>query len=143
MLRRMVAILVIGVVGITLGAVAVMAAESNKEKAAIASAERWLEVVDKGKYADSWQESSEYFRQAIKSDQWVQAMQAARNPLGKLMQRTMKSASFAASLPGAPPGEYVVVEFNAVFENKKAAIETVTPKMDGDGIWRVSGYMIQ
>lgn len=143
MLKRMVSILVIGVIGITLGAVPVMSAESSKEKAATGSAERWLELVDKGKYADSWQESSEYFRQAIKSDQWVQAVQAARKPLGKLVQRTMKSASFAASLPGAPAGEYVVVEFNTVFENKKAAIETVTPKMDKDGIWRVSGYTIK
>jgi len=31
----------------------------------------------------------------------------------------------------------------AVFEKKKAAVETVTPMMDRDGTWRVSGYFIK
>lgn len=29
------------------------------------------------------------------------------------------------------------------FRNKKAAIETVTPALDEDGRWRVSGYFIK
>ena len=40
-------------------------------------------------------------------------------------------------------GEYVVIQFETSFENKKAAVETVTPMMDKDGIWRVSGYYIK
>jgi hypothetical protein len=47
------------------------------------------------------------------------------------------------SLPGAPDGEYVVIQFKTAFENKKFAIETVTPMLDGDGKWRVSGYFIR
>jgi len=38
---------------------------------------------------------------------------------------------------------YVVIEFTASFENKKSAIETVTPMMDKDGKWRVSGYYVK
>jgi hypothetical protein len=53
------------------------------------------------------------------------------------------SASYRTSLPGAPDGQYVVIKFNTWFENKKSAIETVTPKMDKDGMWRVSGYYIK
>jgi hypothetical protein len=30
-----------------------------------------------------------------------------------------------------------------VFENKAAAVETVTPMADPDGAWRVSGYFIR
>jgi phosphoglycolate phosphatase len=30
-----------------------------------------------------------------------------------------------------------------VFENKKSAIETITPTLDNDGEWRVSGYFIK
>jgi ribosomal protein S17E len=40
-------------------------------------------------------------------------------------------------------GEYVVIQFETSFENKKTAVETVTPMMDKDGIWRVSGYYIK
>ncbi len=36
----------------------------------------------------------------------------------------------STSLPGAPDGEYVVIEFITSFSNKKSAIETVTPKME-------------
>ena len=47
------------------------------------------------------------------------------------------------SLPGAPDGEYVVIQFDTSFTNKKVAVETVTPMKDEDGIWRVSGYYVK
>jgi hypothetical protein len=68
---------------------------------------------------------------------------AARAPLGKVLSRTLKSATYATSLPGAPDGEYVVVKFDTSFEKKQSAIETVTPMKDPDGRWRVSGYFIK
>jgi hypothetical protein len=46
-------------------------------------------------------------------------------------------------LPGAPDGEYVVIQFETSFENKKSAIETVTPMIEINGGWRVSGYFIK
>ncbi len=110
---------------------------------AIDSAENWLKIVDKGQYIESWQEASEYFKQAIKRDKWEQVIQSARNPLGKLVSRKVESATYTTSLPGAPDGQYFVIEFLSSFENKKSGIETVTPKMDKDGMWRVSGYFIK
>jgi hypothetical protein len=121
----------------------VRAARSDREKAAIASAEKWLRIVDKGNYRESWEESSEYFKQAVQQDQWEQAVQAVREPLGELISRKVKSATYTTSLPGAPDGEYVVIKFSTSFGNKKSGIETVTPRMDSDGIWRVSGYHIK
>jgi hypothetical protein len=47
------------------------------------------------------------------------------------------------SLPGAPDGEYVVIQYRTSFENKNDAIETVTPMKDTDGTWRVSGYYVK
>jgi len=37
----------------------------------------------------------------------------------------------------------VVIRYDASFANKKSAIETVTPMLDKDGQWRVSGYFIK
>jgi len=88
-------------------------------------------------------ESSEYFKQAVTQDQWEQAVQAVREPLGKLISRKVKSATYTTSLPGAPDGQYVVIQFSTSFENKKSGIETITPRMDRDGMWRVSGYYIK
>jgi hypothetical protein len=70
-------------------------------------------------------------------------MGAYRKPLGQLITRTLKSKTYATSLPGAPDGEYVVIQYATTFENKKSAIETITPMLDEDGKWRVSGYYIK
>jgi hypothetical protein len=130
-------------VGLMLGVVTGMAGQSEKEKVAIAGAEKWLAIVDEGQYAESWKEAAEYFRNAIKQEQWEQAAQAVRKPLGKVISRKVKSTTYETSLPGVPDGQYVVIRFEVSFENKKSAIETVTPMMDKDGKWRVSGYFIK
>lgn len=119
------------------------AAEMQKENAATAAAEKWLALVDEGKYAESWNEAAEYFRKAVTQAQWSQAVQAVRPPLGKLVSRKVKSTAYETSLPGAPDGEYVIIQFETVFEKKAAAIETVTPMLGSDGKWRVSGYFVK
>ena len=131
------------VLGVLVAAVRGVAGVPEKVKPAVAAAEKWLALVDQGKYGDSWKEAAEYFRNAVQPGQWEQAIQAARKPLGRLVSRTVKSTSYRTSLPGAPDGEYVVIQFAASFENKASAIETVTPMRDKDGEWRVSGYYIK
>jgi hypothetical protein len=70
-------------------------------------------------------------------------VQGVRDPLGKMRSRKVKSATYKTSLPGAPDGEYVVIQYDSSFEHKQAAVETVTPMLDKDGKWRVSGYFIK
>ena len=130
-------------VGMMLVAVSGMTADSEKEKAAISGALKWLTTVDEEKYADSWNEAAQYFKNAVKKEQWEQSLRAVRKPLGKLVSREPKSTIYKTSLPGAPDGQYVVIQFQSSFENKKLAIETVTPMLDKDGNWRVSGYYIK
>jgi hypothetical protein len=121
----------------------VEAQNREKEKAAVAAAEQWLLLVDAGKYDQSWKEAAKYFKDAVSQDKWQQSLQAVRDPLGRLISRTVKRRVYTTSLPGAPDGEYVVIQFETSFQNKKAAVETVTPMMDKDGLWRVSGYFIK
>jgi ribosomal protein S17E len=121
----------------------VLAMEADKVKSALSSAETWLSFVDEGKYADTWNEAAGYFKGAVKQEQWQEMLKAVRKPLGKVISREVKSKSYHTSLPGAPDGEYVVIQFDTSFENKKSAIETVTPMKDKDGKWRVSGYFIK
>jgi hypothetical protein len=124
------------------GATAI-ASDAGKKDAAVSAAEKWLATVDAGDYAESWKETAELFRNAVKLEQWDQSMQAARRPLGKLISRNVQMKSYKNAMPGAPDGEYVVIQFETSFENKKTAIETVTPMMDKGGKWRVSGYYIK
>ena len=53
------------------------------------------------------------------------------------------SAEFTTKLPGAPDGEYVVIQYRTKFQNKADAIETVAPMRDQDGVFRVSGYYVR
>jgi hypothetical protein len=117
--------------------------ETGAEKAAVEGSNHWLSVVDAGDYAASWAATAPLFRAAVQEDQWVQMLQARRAPLGKVISRVVKSAVYKTSLPGAPDGQYVVIQYESSFENKQSAIETVTPSLDHDGQWKVSGYYIR
>ena len=115
----------------------------HPEIAAESAALAWLGLVDAGQYSASWDAASALFRQHILQSQWQTAAANARAPLGALKSRKVQSATFTRSVPGAPDGEYVIVTFASSFENKGSAIETVTPMLDTDGSWRVSGYYIR
>jgi hypothetical protein len=129
-------------IGVLLVSASIIKADSEMEKTAISEALKWLIEVDEGKYEESWNDAAEYFRNAVRKEQWVQSLQAARKPLGAIISRKLKNSAYKTSLPGAPDGKYVVIQFETSLENKKSAIETVTPMMDKDGKWRVSGYYI-
>ncbi len=113
------------------------------EKAALQAADVWLQLVDTGQYAKSWEQAAAFFRNAVPQDNWQRSMGVFRKPLGELVPRQLKSTRYTTSTPGAPDGEYVIIQYNTSFENKKSAIETVTPMVDKDGKWRVSGYFIK
>jgi Protein of unknown function (DUF4019) len=119
------------------------AAESDAVPKAQVSAKAWLALTDSGKYSESWNGASTLFKAAITKADWEKAIRATRAPLGALKSRTLKSATFARTLPGAPDGEYVVIQYETAFENKTAAVETITPMLDKDGSWRISGYYIK
>ena len=110
---------------------------------ATAAATAWLALTDAGQYQESWKRASSLFRASVTNTHWQSALQATRLPLGILKSRTVRSAKYTRSLPGAPDGEYVVIQFDSSFENKAAAVETVTPSREKDGSWRVSGYFIK
>jgi hypothetical protein len=113
------------------------------EIAAAKHAEAWLILVDQRKYAESWDAAATLFRDTVDRGMWADALGAARGPLGKLLTRRVKSAESKTSLPGAPDGKYVVIQYDTTFEHKKAAVETVTPMQEADGSWKVTGYFIK
>jgi hypothetical protein len=122
---------------------AMIQAQQKPEDLAQKSAEAWLALTDSGKYAESWSEASTLFKNAVTKEQWAGALKGVRSPLGAVQSRKLKEATYTKSLPGAPDGEYVVLKFDTSFENKKSSVETVTPMLDKDGKWRVSGYFIK
>ena len=118
-------------------------ADRSAEEAAVAASQAWLALVDEGNYSGSWEEAAEYFRAAVTVEQWQRSLRAFREPLRGVLSRKLKFKQYTNTLPGAPDGEYVVIQYETSFENKESAIETITPMLDKDGKWRVSGYYIK
>ena len=121
----------------------IYAQDGEKIASAQVAAKAWLALADAGEYAQSWEQAAGLFQAAVSKSSWQTAIKTVRSPLGSLKSRAIKSATFTRSLPGAPDGEYVVIQYESRFENKSAAIETVTPLLEKDGSWKVSGYFIK
>ena len=117
------------------------------EKTAIAQAQSaatsWLALTDGAKYGQSWDDAASAFKAAVTKANWESALKGVRAPLGSVTSRKLRGATFTRKLPGAPDGEYVVIQFDTQFANKAAAVETITPTREKDGSWRVSGYFIK
>jgi len=118
-------------------------AQQKPEDLAQAAAQSWLALTDAGKYGESWEQAASAFRGAVSKNQWVDAISSARTPLGKMQSRKLTGAQYIKDPPNAPAGEYVVIRYATDFENKKDAVETISPMLDKDGKWRVSGYYIK
>jgi hypothetical protein len=114
----------------------------DKTRAAEKAAVDWLALVDATQYEASWNEAAALFKGQVSTSNWLKAVTAVRSPLGGVVARNLISATYATNLPGVPDGEYVVLMFQTVFENKAKAVETVTPMLDGNA-WRVSGYYVR
>jgi hypothetical protein len=114
-----------------------------QEKAALAAAQSWLKLVDSRKYAESWKEAASLFKKAVTQEQWAQAAEKVRSPLGAVSSRKKTNSMYAKNPTGAPEGEYVTIQFETTFAQKKDAIETVMLMLDTDKKWRVSGYFIK
>ena len=119
---------------------AVSAPETEPAQRALAT---WLDLVDSGQYGSSWEQAASDFRIAVKRADWEKGVAAVRAPLGAVVSRTLRSATHKTSLPGAPDGEYVVVQNETAFENAASTIETGTMKKESSGEWRAIGYFVR
>jgi hypothetical protein len=117
------------------------AADSQQE--VLSSSQQWLTLVDGGKYAESWTAASTFFQSKVTQEQWVGMVKGVRAPLGPLSSnRRVLKVTFRNSLPGVPDGNYAIVQFKSAFQNKAAAIETVSLMLE-NGKWKVAGYFIK
>jgi hypothetical protein len=113
-----------------------------KREAAEQAAQAWLVLVDRGDYGQGWQEAASFFQSKVSKADWQNALQQVRAPLGAAGHRTLAGSVYQTELPNAPKGEYVIVQFKTAFANG-TFIETVTPMLEKDGKWRVSGYFVK
>jgi len=121
----------------------VVRAQQKPEDLAQKSAEAWLALTDSGKYPESWDEASSFFKSKITKDTWVSKLQQTRSPLGALKSRKLATAKYIKNPPNAPEGEFVILTFDTSFDQLPSSTETVSMILDKDGKWRTAGYFIK
>ncbi|MBB3859867.1 DNA-binding CsgD family transcriptional regulator [Novosphingobium hassiacum] len=110
--------------------------------AAEASARTWLGLVDAGNWDKSWNGAATMFRTQVTTAKWASMIEPVRKPLGALATRALKDAKQTSVLPGAPEGDYILMQFSTGFANAPATTETVILAREATG-WKVAGYFIR
>ena len=144
-MRKFVAFLVLFYAMAVTPAFAQQAEQATKDKVKKAqdAAQLWLASADAGSYDKTWDDAAALFQQAVTKADWKTAVTTVRAPLGNLKNRSVSSATFAENLPGAPKGEYVVIEYASEYAQRGKVVETVTPMLAQDGTWKVAGYYVK
>ena len=114
-------------------------APSASESAA--AARKWLALIDSQQWQQSWSAAGSLFTSHISAADWQARAQPLRQQLGPVTSRTLKTVTKANALPGAPDGQYEILQFATDFAQKGPGIETVTLAHEPSG-WKVDGYFI-
>jgi hypothetical protein len=109
----------------------VTAAQSTPDE----RARQWLVVLDDGDYGRGWQEAGAAMKARQTAAGWTAATRAAREPLGAMASRNLKSIELVRQ-------DQAVVRYDSVFAHKAAAVETVTLGLSNGG-WSVTGYTVK
>jgi hypothetical protein len=112
-------------------------------RAADAAAHAWLAIVDQEKIAESWDEAALVFQLSVTKSKWVEAVKKARGPFEPFGARHQIMARYRTDLPNAPPGQYVLLQYETTVSGDRQVVETVVPVLDGKRGWRVSGYFVR
>jgi len=118
-------------------------ADTTAVSRAEAASTAWLGLVDQGLYEASWDSAAPAFQAAVTKSDWTQAVVQARAPFEPFGTRTLVEARYIETLPNAPPGPYVVIQYATKVKGNRTVIETVAPMRTSNGAWRVSGYYVR
>ncbi len=110
------------------------------DKEAIQAGMKWLALIDTGKSGFAWDEASKQLKSTVTRKQFIAGIRDARKPLGKLESRTAVKFARSHDLPGAPAGDYAIIEYDAKFADGKRVTEQLVWTLEEQDIWRVAGY---
>lgn len=106
------------------------------------AAQDYVNLLDQGRYGESWDRGSVLFQHTISKKEWNTALTLARKRLGPVRSRTLKDERPAWDPKGLPKGPYMVVEYNTSFQRAPNSGELLTLRRDEDGKWKVLTYKV-
>jgi hypothetical protein len=134
-----------------LGLAAVLAAtpaaadeESDRAAAVTAAKEQathWLDALDAGRHAESWNDAAAVMKEGRNQQDWIREVANPRESFGKSVMRELQRAEFSTTVRGAPSGKYVTVIYLTQFANAPPVYEAILLTLEDDR-WRIAGYSI-
>jgi hypothetical protein len=128
-----------------LGASPVADAQEDSDLA-IAAAEqeatRWLEALDAGRHAESWDNAAAVMKEGRSLADWVRDVAAPRETFGKSVMRELERKEFSTSVRGGPSGKYVTLKYLTQFTKAPPVYETILLVLEQDH-WRIAGYSLE
>jgi len=128
--------------GILLALALNAAPEPQSQQPDVTAATTWVGLVDAKRWSDSWAAAGALFQSQMPQARWASNIAPVRAPLGSVTSRALKSVTKSKTLPGAPDGEYELLQFVTSFANKSTSTETVVLAREASG-WKVNGYFIR
>lgn len=116
---------------------------ANYETGAKSAAKSWLAVVDGGQYAESWGQMSASAQSRVKKPEWISYLKRIRTPLGNVLSRKFKDATYIKNPAGSPAGIYEVLHYITNFENMRPADETVSMVLGKGKKWHAFSYQVR
>jgi hypothetical protein len=108
---------------------------------AISSA--WLSKLDNGWFQQCYDETSQKLKDGLDKNQWLNNMITYRKPLGTADKRQEINMIYEPEIANVGKGDFVIIQYAAIYQQKLAVIEAVTLIKEEDGSWKVSGYWIK
>ncbi|WP_285712235.1 helix-turn-helix domain-containing protein [Erythrobacter oryzae] len=131
------AVLAPGAVTETVAGPEAPSATRSEADAAARSAERFLELIDAGQWAESYAATGAEFRRLNSLKAWTDVSARLRPPLGAVLTRDVTSNEFVP----APPAGYRLVKFRSAYAGGTTQTESVSLASE-DGAWKVAGIVI-
>ncbi len=110
------------------------------DREAIQAGLKWLALIDGGNSGFAWDEASKQLKSTVTRKQFIAGMRDARKTFGKLESRSAVKFARSHELPGAPSGDYAIIEYEAKFLGGKRMAEQLVWTLEEQDTWRVAGY---
>ena len=103
----------------------------------IDAVQAWLELVDRQKGTESWEETADYFKSTTPRRTWQEFMSTRKKLGGTMLSREFIYQEETTSIPDAPDGEYV-----AFTSLRDRLPQIYTMKLDGSELVNVSSHSV-
>jgi len=119
------------------------AASSLSQAQAENRARGFLQLLDKGFMDAAWQAMSPLFQGLSDQKEWKNRQQVIRTAYGALFSRELTKVSYRSTFSQSPDGDYVVIQFQASYQNKDEAKETLVLDCSNGQGCSIRQYVIQ